>query len=184
MEMIQIKKFNSLLLILLFWFPYFSNPYEYYEDIYQEFVNSADVIDFFKPYLNKDSMDICISEKTVNIPREMFVTDIVDYYYGDLNKDDKKKIIDSLLYKEMTSEVNYQVNYDIELRNIDCKEHCDIIVYFMEPRESMIFGFMFIDNHFSNEFVDDARNSKVSIEFLVFFKDDAIDKVIYKKMIQ
>jgi hypothetical protein len=145
---------------------------------------------FFKCYDPKsvsDSFSICVSNRIYFMSKLFFDTDIIEYEYnnplpyGELWRHIRDSLIriEIDLIKKHENDTNYKLL--TELQKINENDFCDLKLFFSDfdcqnrLRASLVY------NNNIEEYTSAFRESRLMIDYLFYFKDNDIKKVIIKE---
>lgn len=165
------------------------DKFELYKKAYESIKDTDIVVKYFNDYMiNKDSLNICISQKIYDrIQSLFFINEIIETEFNELS-DSCKYLKKRELILEEYNNSNETEKYKIceKVKNINTTQHnCDLILFFENIHDIKFRADLFI--YFGNEsddYFSSDKQSPILMTFLFYYDNDNIRKVIIKKFVQ
>jgi hypothetical protein len=160
---------------------------ELYKKAYELIKDTDIVVIYFNDYMiNRDSLNICVSPRIYNrIESLFFIDDIIEIEFNELSdscKYLKKRELILEEYNNSNETEKYKKCEKITNINLNqCK--CDLILFFENIDKNKFRSDLFIlyDNE-NDDYFSIAQKSPIFMEFLFYYDNNNINKLIIKKI--
>lgn len=163
------------------------DKFELYKKAYELIKDTEIVVIYFNDYMiNRDSLNICVSPRIYNrIESLFFIDDIIETEFNELS-DSCKYLKKRELILEEYNKSNETEKYKIceKVKNINTTQHnCDLILFFENIDKNKFRSDIFIlYDHENDDYFSIAQKSPIFMEFLFYYENNNINKLIIKKI--